>query len=145
MVLHSNSPYPGSLGPGTVRNSEMPVTKNFIHNNMCLHKTSLQKRPNQLLKAVDLATPYFSATTFRKFPFWSSRTISIFFSRVTTDLLRFCTRPVAHCSAIITGRVTTQLYAHAYFRVFEVPVRWTCPDKGRPDKGSLSVVDRCCG
>ena len=28
--LHSNSPYPGSLGPGTVRNSEMPVTKNFI-------------------------------------------------------------------------------------------------------------------
>ena len=26
--VHSNSPYPGSLGPGTVRNSEMPVTKN---------------------------------------------------------------------------------------------------------------------
>ena len=28
--VHSNSPYPGSLGPGTVRNSEMPVTKNFV-------------------------------------------------------------------------------------------------------------------
>ena len=31
------------------------------------------------------------------------------------------------------------VYAHAHFRVLEVPGRRTCPDKGRPDKGSLSV------
>ena len=30
LFLHSNSPYLGSLGPGTVRNSEMAASENFI-------------------------------------------------------------------------------------------------------------------
>ena len=28
IYIHSNSPYPGTLGPGTVRNSEMAITRN---------------------------------------------------------------------------------------------------------------------
>ena len=28
LVVHSNSPYPGTLGPGTTHNSEMPISGN---------------------------------------------------------------------------------------------------------------------
>ena len=31
MTVHSNSPYPGSLGPGTVRNSETAVLGNIFN------------------------------------------------------------------------------------------------------------------
>lgn len=30
-VVHSILPYPGTLGPGTAHNSDMPISQNTIH------------------------------------------------------------------------------------------------------------------
>ena len=35
MYIHSNVPYPGTLGPASSRNSDIPVTENTHH--MCLY------------------------------------------------------------------------------------------------------------
>ena len=67
----------------------------------------------QISPTVLFATPYFSAIVLCEWPFRSSSSISIFFPRIATDLLRFYrrvgVRPV-HRPAIDRTSETTQLY-----------------------------------